>query len=34
MGKFLTFADYNNDMKSKEGFVAFTNTTKKVQIKQ
>lgn len=28
MGKFLTFADYNNDMKSKEGFVAFTENTK------
>ena len=29
MGKLLTFADYNNDMKSKDGFKAFTSSTKK-----
>ena len=29
MGKLLTFADYNNDMKSKDGFNAFTSSTKK-----
>ena len=29
MGKLLTFADYNNDMKSKDGFKAFTTSTKK-----
>ena len=29
MGKLLTFADYNNDMKSKYGFKAFTSSTKK-----
>jgi len=31
MGKFLTFADYNNDMKSKDGFKSFTESTKKKQ---
>lgn len=29
MRKLLTFADYNNDMKSKDGFEAFTSSTKK-----
>lgn len=29
MGKLLTFADYNNDMKSKDGFKRFTTSTKK-----
>lgn len=29
MEKLLTFADFNNDMKSKDGFKAFTSSTKK-----
>ena len=29
MGKLLTFADYNNDMKSKNGFKEFESSTKK-----
>lgn len=29
MGKFLTFADYNKDMQSKDGFKSFTKSTKK-----
>ena len=34
MGKLLTFADYNNDMKSKDGFKAFETSTKKTILKQ